>query len=149
MVCAFLIFSASHSLTTSPDPDSIKKTFLSHKQLQEEAKSGAEATSKAIDVLQRLQTMNIKLRNDAANNLSVTQTDLSIINQVVSAYHTVRPHLQTDSVTRGLQTNRGRARAEVERLKIALEAVEKRINLFEAALQTAVKTRDFHAEAEA
>ncbi len=93
--------------------------------------------------------MNIKLRDDAENNLPIAQTDLTTIDQVVSAYHTVRPYLQTDSVTRGLQTDRGRARAEVERLKIALEAAEKRINSFEAAIQTAVKTRNYHAEAEA
>nr|AUW31015.1 hypothetical protein [Cladonia uncialis subsp. uncialis] len=131
------------------DPDSIKKTFLSHKQLQEEAKSGAEAASKAIDVLQRLQIMNIKLRDDGENNIRVAQTDLTTIDQVVSAYHTLRPQFQTDIVTRGLQTNRGHARAEAERLKIALEAAEKRINSCEAAIQTALKTRNYHAEAEA
>ena len=90
--------------------------------------------------------MNIKLRE---NNLPVAQTDLTTIDQIVSAYHTLRPHLQTDSISRGLQTNRDHARAEVERLKIALEAAEKRINSFEAAIQTALKMHEYHAKAEA
>ena len=108
-----------------------------------------EAASEAISVLQKLQTMNMKLRDDTENNLHVAQADLTTIDQVVSAYDTVRPHLQTDSVARGLQTDRSRAWAEVERLKTVLEAAEKRIVSFEAAIQTAVKTRDYHAEAEA
>ena len=132
-----------------PDPASIKKTFLSHKQLQEEAKIGAEAASEAIDVLQRLRTMNIRLRDDTENDLPLAQTDLTVMEHVVSAYHTVRPHLQTAGVTRGLQTDRNRVRAEVERLKGTLEAAKKRIDSFEAAIQTAVKTREYHAEVEA
>ena len=149
MVCGFLSFSTSHLLTTCSDPDLIKKTFLSHKQLQEEAKSGAEAASEAIDVLERLQTKNTKLRDDTENDIHVAQTDLTTIDQINSAYHTVRPHVRTDSVARGLQTDRSRAWAEVERLRIVLEAVEKRIVSFEAAIQTAVKIRDYHAEAKA
>lgn len=93
--------------------------------------------------------MNMKLRDDTENNLHVAQTDLAIIDQVVSVYYTVRPHLRTDSVASGLQTDRSRARAEVERLKTVLEAAEKRIVSFEAAMQTAVKIHDYHAEAEA
>ena len=73
---------------------------------------------------------------------------MTTIDQVVSAYHAVRPHLRTDSVARGLQTDRSRIRAEVERLKTVLEAAEKRISSFEAAIQTAVKMRDYHAEVE-
>ena len=149
MACGFLLFSASHSLTTCPDPDSIKKTFLGHKQLQEEAKSGAEAASKAINVPQRLETVNIKLRDNAGDNLPVAQTDLATIDQIISAYHTLRPHLQRDSVTRGLEANRDHAWAEVKRLKGTLEAAEKRINSFEAAILTAVKTRNHCVEAEA
>ena len=93
--------------------------------------------------------MNIKLRDDTENDLHVAQTDLTTIDQVVSAYHIVRPYLRIDSVARGLQTDRSRAQAEVERLKTVLEAVEKRVVSFEAAIQTAVKTRDYHGEAEA
>ena len=93
--------------------------------------------------------MNIKLRDGAENDLSLVQTDLTIIDHVVSAYHTVRPHLRTGSVTRGLKTNRSHARAKVESLEKALEAAEKRIDSFEAAIQTAVKLRTYHAEAEA
>lgn len=37
----------------------------------------------------------------------------------------------------------------MERLKGTLEAAKKRIDSFEAAIQTAVKTREYHAEAEA
>lgn len=107
-----------------------------------------EAASEAIDVLQRLQVMNIESRDDAENDLPIAQTDLTVIDQAVSAYHAVRPHLQTTSISRGLQTDRDRARTEVERLRKALEAAEKRIDSFEAAIQTAVKTRSHHAEGE-
>ena len=37
----------------------------------------------------------------------------------------------------------------MERLKIALEVAGKRINSFEAAIQTAVKSGDYYAEVEA
>ena len=93
--------------------------------------------------------MNIKLRDDTENDLPLAQSDLTIMEYVVSAYHTVRPHLQTADVTSRLQTDRSRVRAEVERLKGTLEAAKKRIDSFEAAIQTAVKTREYHAEAEA
>ena len=100
-------------------------------------------------MLQRLQTMNIKLRDDTENDLPLAQTDLTIMEQVLSAYHTVRPHLQTAGVTSGLLTNRSCVWAEVERLKGLLKVTKKRIDSFEAAIQTAAKTREYHAEAEA
>ena len=93
--------------------------------------------------------MNIKLRDDTKNDLPLAQTDLTVMEHVVSAYHTVRPHLQTAGVTSGLETDRSRVRTEVERLKRTLEAAKKRIDSFEAAIQTAVKTREYHVEAEA
>ena len=66
-----LVISCIPLANNFPDPDSIINTFLSHKKLQEKAKSSAEAASEAISVLQKLQTMNIKLRNAAENDLPV------------------------------------------------------------------------------
>ena len=109
----FYLFSSPYSLITSPDPDSIKKTSTSHKRVQEETKCDVDAASKAINVLERLQTINIKSCDDTEKPCRA-QTDLTILDQVVFAYYIIRPHLRTNSVTRGLQTKTARAWAKVE-----------------------------------